>query len=67
MTGAKIVGLRRAGYSVEDIKMIRNFYDDITAKGNKIKDVIEKYKLLGNKNVDKIIGFLQRQGKRSWL
>ena len=76
LTGLNLIGLRRAGVSNQDIKIIQNAYDIIFSNSNFRKN-IENLSLITKKNkyVNEIIKFIISDKKRpislpsniSWL
>ena len=62
--GANIIGLKRAGFDIRDIKLISDFYNDYIKQDNTKADVLLKYQNKSAK-VDEIIAFIQQGNKRS--
>ena len=61
--GANIIGLKRAGFDIRDIKLISDFYNDYIKQDNTKADVLLKYQNKSAK-VDEIIEFIEKGGKR---
>ncbi len=65
--GLNIVGLKRSGYSREEIHQLRNAYQDIFADNDTLKErvdqVEEKYKQ--NQSVTEIIDFIRNESSRA--
>ena len=64
ISGANIIGLKRAGFSLQDVKIVANFYDEFVKTENK-HNMIEKYRGLNNDKVNEIIDFLNQNNRRS--
>ena len=67
VSGANLVGLKRAGMKPEDIKKISWFYKEIASNDIHLTDILAKYEDEGNEYVKDIINFIKHGGKRGWL
>ena len=67
VAGSNIIGLKRAGFQMQDIKLIMEFYKDIANPDIKLASIIEKYTQINNDKVNDIIHFIKNSGKRGWL
>ena len=64
IAGANIIGLKRAGFGLKDVKMISQFYKDYINTDKTKADIIAQYQHQ-NEKVDEIIEFIEKGGKRS--
>ena len=63
IAGANIIGLKRAGFGLKDVKMISQFYKDYINTDKTKADIIAQYQHQ-NEKVDEIIEFIEKGGKR---
>ena len=64
ISGANIIGLKRAGLEKQEILTIAKFYDEIIAHPEKRQEIFEKYKNLSPK-IAEIVEFYNQISKRS--
>ena len=67
VAGTNIVGLKRAGFEMKDVRTIMEFYKDIANPDIKLATILEKYTKINNPKVNEIIDFIQHSGKRGWV
>ena len=67
IAGTNIVGLKRAGFDIKDVRMIMEFYKDIADRSVKLTEKLKKYEEINNSKVNEIIEFIKHGGKRGWL
>ena len=67
VVGANIIGLKRANFSREDIRLISEFYKDIANPKIKLIDILDKYIKVNNEKINEIINFIKCGDKRGWL
>ena len=67
VAGTNIIGLKRAGFALQDVRMIMAFYKEIADPNIKLAAIIDKYSAINNPKVNEIIHFIKNSGKRGWL
>ena len=67
VSGANLVGLKRAGMKPEDIKKISLFYKEIASNDIHLTDILSKYEDEESEYIRDIINFIKHGGKRGWL